>query len=76
MKLTPGEEYYIDEDGIYFLETAYGDEVIRTYVVNMDNEARCAKQFEDFIEAIKKEGASEELRSIKKQFKELLSFLS
>ena len=69
------EDYYINEFGIYFLKRCYGDDLEPVYMVKFGEE-RTDVAFEYFVGRLRKEGADENMKSIRGQFKEFFKLIS
>jgi hypothetical protein len=61
--------------GIYYTEKAYHNTTICVYVVDFDK-PDVKKQFEKFIEMIKRDGAKENMVKLKRDFSALKDLLS
>ena len=65
------QNYFINpKKGIYYMQSAYGDEVDYVYIVDFD-EPNVDEQFKNFLRYVEKEGASKKLAELKKQFSAL-----
>jgi len=70
------ETYWINpKKGIYYTEKAYHDDIDYIYVVDFDK-SDVKKQFEKFIEMIKRDGAKENMVKLKRDFSALKDLLS
>ena len=71
-----GETYWINpKRGIYYAENAYHNTTICVYVVDFDK-PDVDKQFRNFIDMIKKDGAKENMDKLKREFFALKDLLS
>jgi hypothetical protein len=62
------QNYFIDpKKGIYYMQSAYGDEVEYVYIVDFD-QPNVEEQFKHFLRYVEKEGASKKMAELKKQF--------
>jgi hypothetical protein len=69
------ESYFIDpKKGIYFTRNAYHDDVDYIYVVDFDK-PDVDKQFQSFLDMIKRDGAKQNTQNLKKQFSALRDLL-
>lgn len=69
------ETYWINpKKGIYYTEKAYHDDIDYVYVVDFDK-PDVKKQFEKFIEMIKRDGAKENMVKLKRDFSALKDLL-
>ena len=65
------QNYFISpKKGIYYMQSAYGDEVDYVYIVDFD-EPNVDEQFKNFLRYVEKEGASKKMAELKKQFSAL-----
>ena len=64
--------YFINpKKGIYYMQSAYGDEVEYNYIVDFD-EPNVDEQFKHFLRYVEKEGASKKMAELKKEFNSLV----
>jgi hypothetical protein len=65
------QNYFINpKQGIYYMQSAYGDEVEYVYIVDFD-QPNVDEQFKHFLRYVEKEGASKKMSELKKQFSAL-----
>ena len=65
------QSYFIDpERGIYYTQSAYGDEVERIYMVDFAD-PDINDQFQSFQRWVRKDGADEKMSKLREQFKAL-----
>ena len=70
------QSYFINlKKGIYYTQSAYGDEVDYVYVVDFD-EPNPQEQFRHFLRYVEKDGAKKQMEELRKQFKVLGELLS
>lgn len=65
------ESYFLNpKKGIYYTQSAYGDEVECVYLVDFDK-PNLDEQFRRFIRHVEKDGANKKMDELKKQFSAL-----
>lgn len=65
------QSYFINpKKGIYYMQSAYHDDVDYVYVVDFD-EPDVEKQFQSFLKYVRKDGADEKMSKLKEEFSAL-----
>ena len=69
------ESYFINpKKGIYFTQSAYGDEIKYCYIVDFD-QPNVGDQFKSFLRHVEKQGADKKMNQLKSEFKALRELL-
>jgi len=65
------QSYFINpKKGIYYTQSAYGDEVECIYIVDFE-QPNVEDQFRHFLRYVEKDGANKKMGELKQQFKAL-----